>query len=111
MESASLYLPKAEILEILCPQYFKGTEAWSIYPANIYDFYESPEEISYFFLEFLADKNKNMKALFSPIGLCLNALVFRPHLMNENDFNALKEAMELFDDNDLCFKCGFRISP
>ena len=108
MESASLYLHKAEILEILCPKNFKGTEVWTIYPANIYDFYDSPEEVSYFYVEFLGNKTKPMTAL---MGINLSALAFRPHLMQENDFDTLKEALELFDNDYLCLACGSRIFP
>ena len=103
MESACLCLPRSEILEILCPKYFKGREIWSIYIPDIYDTYESPAEITYFYLEYLSEKDRKMK---------LYALVFRPHLMDISDFSVLKEALAYFDvppDNPyLCIKCSSR---
>mgnify|MGYP006966741562 CR=1 FL=1 len=112
MESACLCLPRSEILEILCPKYFKGREIWSIYIPDIYDTYESPAEITYFYLEYLSEKDRKMKSFFSPVGSILYALVFRPHLMDISDFSVLKEALAYFDvppDNPyLCIKCSSR---
>ena len=106
-----LCLPREEIKEILKSDYFKGNEIWGIYPPNIYDFEcIGPDEFSDFFLRFMADRQKKMKSLF---GLSLYCLLFRPHLMDEADFEILRQSIQYFNEEEksLCVRCGRIIIP
>jgi len=103
--------PREEIQQILKSEYFKGNEIWAIYPPSIYDSEcIGPDEISDFFLRFLADRQKKMKSLFS---LSLYCLLFRPHLMDEADFEILRQSIQYFDEDEkcLCIQCGRIIIP
>ena len=106
-----LCLPREEIQQILRFEYFKGNEIWAIYPPSIYDSgCVGPDEISDFFLQFLADRQKKMKSLFI---LSLYYLLFRPHLMDEADFEVLRQSIKYFDEEErcLCMQCGRIIIP
>ena len=103
--------PREEIQQILKSEYFKGNEIWAIYPSSIYDSEcIGPDEISDFFLRFLADRQKKMKSLFS---LSLYCLLFRPHLMDDADFEILRQSIQYFDEDEkcLCIQCGRIIIP
>lgn len=103
MESACLCLPKAEIVEILRPEYFKGNEVWAIYPPNIYDLYDGPEEIRDFMVGFIANKKKNMSSFFT---MTLSCVLFRPSVMSPTDFKVLRNGVSCFESEYLCFQCG-----
>lgn len=108
MESACLCLPKFEISGILYPHNFKGNEVWCVYPSDIYDFSENPEELHYFFWNFQAHKEIKMKSFFTTTLACI---LFRPHLMSEKDFQILRTAIDYFDCPSLCIQCGKKIFP
>lgn len=103
MESACLCLPKAEIIEILRPKYFKGNEVWAIYPPNIYDLFDGPDEVRDFMVGFITNKSKNMSSLYT---MMLTCVLFRPSLMSESDFKVLKKGLAYFESKYLCFQCG-----
>lgn len=104
MESACLCLPKAELIEILRPEYFKGNEVWAIYPPNIYDLFDGPDEVRDFMVGFIANRSKNMSSLCSM--MMLSCVLFRPSLMSEADFKVLKIGIAYFESNYLRFQCG-----
>lgn len=104
MESACLCLPKAELIEILRPEYFKGNEVWAIYPPNIYDLFDGPDEVRDFIVGFIANRSKNMSSLCSM--MMLSCVLFRPSLMSEADFKVLKKGIAYFESNYLRFQCG-----
>ena len=102
------YLPKKDILKMLNPSLFRGSEVWCIYTTTIYERIE-PDEFHSFVNEFFFIKK--MKSMSSCVHYGLCCLLFRPHLMNEKDFQILKQALNSFEENILCFGYGRACLP
>ena len=75
----------------------------AIYPPNIYDLFDGPDEVRDFMVGFIANKSKNMSSLYT---MMLTCVLFRPSLMSESDFKVLKKGLAYFESKYLCFQCG-----
>lgn len=99
--TACFYLPTKVILEMLHPNNFRGSEVWCIYPTAIYELIEPNEFHEFVNNFFFVAKTKTMSSCVSHAGLC--CVLFRPHLMAKEDFEILRYALNLFDEDNLCF--------